>query len=91
MTEPTFNTWEQQQYEAIFDNTVGFLEERRRTHPDFTPEGLRGMLKDVRFLQECDWLGNGIVFDIKCAAMVAAYEHVLAEWEAELRPMGGAK
>jgi len=82
-TQSLIKSREEAQYEEAFEAMVRHLEERRRTDRHFSPEVMRRYLKDAYFWQECDWLGNGAVFDTNVAAIIAAHEHVLAEWEAE--------
>jgi hypothetical protein len=60
------------------------LLERRRDDPNFTMDDLRGFLKDAYVYQDHDWIGRGALFDATQAATIAAYEAVLAEWQAEL-------
>ena len=68
-------------YHEIFENTCRSLEDRRREDPSFGPGELRGMLESQYVLQGNDLDGRGKVADIKIAAVIAAYEHVLAQWE----------
>jgi hypothetical protein len=66
-----------QTFEAIYE----YLEERLRTDPAFTPEGIRQFLKDAYVRQGDDWIGRGVLETKKLDAVIAAHECFLAEWE----------
>jgi hypothetical protein len=73
-------------YESLYQQLL----ERRQTDAEFSIQDLRGFLKDAYVYQDYDWIGRGVLFDAanadvrKQAATIAAYEAVLAEWQAEL-------
>jgi hypothetical protein len=70
-------------YRETYESLHRQLLERRQTDPEFSIQDLRGFLKDAYAYQENDWVGRGALFDARQAAIVAAYEAVLAEWQAE--------
>jgi hypothetical protein len=73
--------WEARQYNQIFEAVCRRVQRRRQTDPDFTLERLRGILETQYVYQGQDWVGRGAVANTAIAATIAAYEHLLAEWE----------
>ncbi len=71
-------------YEETYASVVAYLQARRSEDPSFTIDQLRGYLKEAVTRQGNDWIGGGALFDATQAAIVAAHEAVLAEWQAEL-------
>ncbi len=71
-------------YEETYASMVAHLQARRSEDPSFTIDQLRGYLKEAVTRQGNDWIGGGVLFDATQAAIVAAHEAVLAEWQAEL-------
>jgi len=69
-------------YNQVFENIYRSIAERRRD-PSFTIRELREMLESQYVYQGNDWVGRGTVSSIKTEAVIAAYEHALAEWERE--------
>ena len=76
--------WEEQQYNQVFEAVCRRVQRRRQTDPDFTLERLRGVLETQYVYQGNDWVGRGAVANTTIAATIAAYEHLLAEWEQQL-------
>lgn len=77
----SINDFPQQVYEETFEATCAFLEERQRTDPTFTIDDIKDFLKDAYTRQGDNWIGRGLLHDTKQAAIIAAYECVLAEWQ----------
>jgi hypothetical protein len=76
--------WEEQQYHQVFEAVCRRVQRRRQTDPDFTIARLRGILETQYVYQGNNWVGRGAVADTAIAATIAAYEHLLAEWEQQL-------
>ena len=76
--------WRDKAYEEIFAQELRGLERRRASDPRCTVEDLEGVLRHLYVMDGADWYGRGDVQDITMAATIAAYEHVIAEWKAEL-------
>lgn len=72
--------WEEQRYRQAFESTCHYLEVRR-TEYGLTISELEAMLEAAYRRQGNDWLGRGVTQDISEDAIVAAYEHMLAEWK----------
>ncbi|MCU0519800.1 MAG: hypothetical protein MUF84_03775 [Anaerolineae bacterium] len=73
-----------QRYEETYASVYEYLQARRRDDPRFTIAQLRDFLKEATIRQGNDWIGGGLLFDATQAAIVAAHEAVLAEWQAEV-------
>ena len=71
-------------YEETYASVYEHLQARRREDPNFTIAQLRGFLKEATIRQGNDWIGGGLLFDATQAAIVAAHEAVLAEWQTEV-------
>lgn len=77
--------WRDIKYEETFEQEVRGLERRRQHDPDLTLEDVKNMLQHLYNLDGMDWIGRGELQDTILNATLAAYEHFIAEWEAELR------
>lgn len=75
----------ERRYRTLYASLHAELLERRRTDPNFTIDDVRGFLRDAYLRQGNDWIGHGVLFHVTQDATIAAYEAVLAEWEAELQ------
>jgi len=71
-------------YEETYASLVAHLQAQRREDPAFTVEHLQRSLEEAIVRQGNDWMGGGALSDATQAAIVAAHEAVLAEWQAEL-------
>ncbi len=80
----SINDFPQQVYEDTFEAMVAYLQKRRRTDPDFTIDEIAGFLEDAYARQGDNWIGRGVLSTRKHAAVIAAYEYVLAEWRAPI-------
>ncbi len=77
------SSWEKQNYEKIFESTCVYVDERRKKERDFNIEKLEKMLEMVYVRKGNDWVGKGPVKNIEDSAIIAAFEHKLAEWKKE--------
>ncbi|MFP3040442.1 hypothetical protein LQZ19_01355 [Treponema primitia] len=77
-------TWQDTLYTKTFDQEVLGLERRRAADPSCTVADVDGILQGLYVMDGADWLGRGEVGDITMAATIAAYEHIIAKWKAEL-------
>ena len=76
--------WRDIKYKETFEGELRGLERRRATDPHCTVEDIEGTLKHLYIMDGADWIGRGDVQDITMAATIAAYEHFVAQWKAEL-------
>lgn len=76
--------WREQKREQVFESMVKGLENRRRIDPEFTLADAQSALAHQYILDGNDWLGRGELGDIVTSATIAAYEHFIAEWQAEI-------
>ena len=77
--------WQQQKYDEVFEEVCEHVEQQRRMNPSFSIDYVKECLKNKYVQQGQDWIGRGLVAEITNAATIAAYEHILAEWEKELK------
>jgi len=75
--------WRDIKYEETFDQEVLGLERRRAHDPSCTVGDLKATLQHLYIMDGSDWGGRGELQDLVLQATIAAYEHVIAEWEAE--------
>jgi len=71
-------------YQQLFDSYCTLTEHRRRNDPTFTIDELRGLLASAYEFEGQDWAGRGEPKNTGIAARIAAFEHVLAQWERRL-------
>lgn len=74
----------QRRYDEVYESLYHYLAERRRTDPSFTPDHVRGFLKDAYVRLGNNWTGKGTLFETTQNATIAAYESFLANWKAEI-------
>ena len=77
--------WKEIKYSEIFEEEIRGLDRRRNNDPLCTVEDLVKVLKNLYIMDGADWYGRGDVQDITMAATIAAYEHFIAEWKAEVK------
>jgi hypothetical protein len=75
--------WREELYAKTFDQETLGLERRRAVDPNCTAGDIEGTLRSLYVMDGADWLGRGEVQDIAMAATIAAYEHIIARWQAE--------
>jgi hypothetical protein len=83
-TNETSDNVFERRYRQVYEANYAILLERKRTDPTFTLAQVRGFLKDAYIRQGNDWIGHGALFDTTQSAIIAAYETILADWQAEL-------
>ena len=77
--------WRQIKYDEVFAQESLGLQRRREAEPHCKVEDIEAVLKNLYIMQGADWEGRSDVVVISMAASVAAHEHFIAEWKAELR------
>ena len=77
--------WRDIKYEETFEQEVRGLERRRQYDPNLSLEDVKQMLQHLYHLDGMDWIGRGELQDTILYATIAAYEHFIAEWEAEIK------
>jgi len=77
--------WQKIKYTETFEQELRGLERRRAADPNCTIADIEGTLKHLYIMDGADWGGRGGVQDAVMAATIAAYEHFLANWKAELK------
>jgi hypothetical protein len=76
--------WQTVKYRSIFDDETRGLTRRRLSDPACKVEDLEGILKNLYIMDDADWGGRVSLPDIIMAATIAAYEHFIENWKAEL-------
>jgi hypothetical protein len=76
--------WRDNKYKETFEGELRGLERRRALDPRCTVADIEGTLKHLYIMDGADWIGRGDVQDITMAATIAAYEHFVAQWKAEV-------
>lgn len=80
------SNWREELYGEVFEATCEQVRLRRQREPGFSPEDLRGLLETEYVALGNNWVGRGEVDEVTRNATIAAYEHLLAQWQAEDRP-----
>jgi hypothetical protein len=78
--------WQDIKYTEIFEEELRGLERRRSADPNCTVADIEGTLRNLYIMDGADWGGRGSVQDVTMAATIAAYEHFVSCWKAELTP-----
>jgi hypothetical protein len=76
--------WRDQTYHDFFESVLRGLERRKKLDESFRLADAEGMLAHLYIQDGNDWIGRGEVQDITLGATIAAYEHLIAEWKAEI-------
>ena len=76
--------WKDIKYEEIFEQEIRGLQRRRQSDPGCTVKDIEGVLEHLYIMDGADLYGRGDVQDIIMAATIAAYEHFIAAWKAEM-------
>ena len=76
--------WQTVKYNEIFEEELRGLERRRNYQNDCTIEDLERVLEAFYIMDGADWYGRGDVQNITMAATIAAYEHFIVKWKAQL-------
>lgn len=80
--------WRELKREEVFESMLKGLQNRRRIDPEFILADAQSALEHQYILDGNDWLGRGELGDIVTSATIAAYEHFIAEWQAEIARSG---
>jgi len=76
--------WRNVKYQEVFEEELRFLRRRRESDPSCKVEDIEGVLQHMYIMDGADWYGRGDLQDIVMAATLAAYEHFIAQWRAEV-------
>lgn len=71
-------------YDRTFDKICQTTEYRMAHDPSFTLNDLKAMLESERIRLGNDWDGRGSLYHLTASATIAAYEHLMVEWEHRL-------
>jgi phage-related protein len=77
--------WQEEKYQEVYEQEVRGLERRRSHDPTCTVQDVKGILTHLYNMDGSDWVGRGALQDVVMQATIAAYEHVIAQWEKEER------
>lgn len=77
--------WRELKREEVFESTLKGLENRRLKDAEFSLSDAQSALEHQYVLEGNDWLGRGELGDIVTSATIAAYEHFIFEWKADLK------
>ena len=77
--------WKNIKYTETFETELCGLERRTKKDPGCTPEDIEGLLNALYSMQGSEQGGRGELQDTILSATIAAHEHFIAEWRAELR------
>ncbi|MDR0600863.1 MAG: hypothetical protein LBG42_00640 [Treponema sp.] len=78
--------WRDITYRETFEGELRGLMRRRESDPSCTVQDIEGILRHLYVLDGSDWAGRGDLQDVVMAATIAAHEHFIAGWKAELTP-----
>ena len=70
-------------YDHYFETYYAHMMDRRESDPELSKRYLRELLESLYVAQGNNWDGRSEVKDTEYRAMIAAYEVVLNNWEAE--------
>ncbi|MDR1107025.1 MAG: hypothetical protein LBL44_11765 [Treponema sp.] len=76
--------WRERTYTETFEGELRGLCRRRESDPSCTVQDIEGVLRHLYVLDGGDWAGRGDLQDVVMAATIAAHEHFIAGWKAEL-------
>ena len=76
--------WQDITYNETFEGELRGLQRRRAGDPALTVGDIEGTLKHLYIMDGADQGGRGGVQDLTMAATIAAYEHFIAAWKAEM-------
>lgn len=82
--------WQEEKYQEVYEQEVRGLERRRIHDPTCTVRDVKGILTHLYNMDGSDWVGRGALQDVVMQATIAAYEHVIAQWEKEERLAQGS-
>ena len=73
--------WKEEKYREVYEQTVAAVRLRKEHDPGFGKKALRRLLDNAFISAGNDWVGRGPVAQIVDDAVIAAYDHCLAEWD----------
>ena len=76
--------WRDIKYTETFEAELRGLERRRAADLNCTADDIEGTLKSLYIMDGADQEGRGGLQDTVMAATIAAYEHFIARWRAEM-------
>jgi len=76
--------WRDVKYKEIFEQELLGLQRRREADPSCTVKDIEGVLHHIYIMEGADSDGRGEVVDISMSATIAAFEHFIASWKAEI-------
>jgi len=76
-----FDKWKERVYDRTFRNVCHQVRERRKQDPRLTKGELRRQMQTAYARQGSNRLGRGSLHEVELSATIAAYEHILAEWD----------
>ncbi len=76
--------WRDVKYNEVFEEEIRGLSRRRQADPLCKIDDLQGILKNLYIMEGADNDGRGSLQDTVMSARIAAYEHFIAKWKAEL-------
>ena len=76
--------WREVKYEETFERELLGLQRRREADPNCSVKDIEGVLQNLYIKEGADWDGRGNLADIILSATIAAHEHFIAQWKAEL-------
>lgn len=77
--------WQEEKYQEVYEQEVRGLERRKIHDSTCTVKDVKGILTHLYNMDGSDWVGRGALQDVVMQATIAAYEHVIAQWEKEER------
>jgi len=77
--------WRDTKYTETFEAELRGLERRRAADPGCTVSAIEGTLRHLYIMEGADQGGRGGVQDTALAATIAAYEHFIDSWKAEIQ------
>ena len=75
--------WKDIKYSEVFEQELRGLARRRQADPACRIEDIQAILKSLYIMDGADIDGRGSLQDTVMAATIAAYEHFIAQWQAE--------
>ncbi len=75
------SSWEKGNYDRIFRSSCKYVDDRKKKDKNFSIKKLENMLEMVYVRRGNDWVGKGPLKHIEDSAVIAAFEHKLAEWK----------
>jgi len=71
----------EERYNNLFEGFCSQIRERLNSDLSFSIKDVKKLLETQYVFEGHDWAGRGEPMNTVIAAAVAAYEHIIAEWE----------